>query len=390
MITSPLAVMAILVGVAAFWFWMERVTGWKLFQFMVPLIWIYATPVVLRNVGLLPASSPAYDGFEDYGLPVFIILLLVSVNVGSAFRIMGKGIFVMLLGTAGVVLGAPIGYFVVKGWLAPDAWSGYGMLAGSWIGGTGNMMATKEALGTSEAQAGLAIMADTVIYVGWLPLLLISKNFAEKFNRWAGVAEDRLEKMEAAALAEAVEERPPQIHHVLYLGALALAGAWVAAWLSQALPPVNIPGLGEVISDSTWNVLILSTIGIALSFTPARKIPSSHNLAMGVVYVFVANMGAQADLSEFTQAPAFLAGTAIWILVHGLFCLVGAYLFKVDIHSVAIASAANIGGAASAPVVAAYHRESLVPVSILMALIGYALGNYLAPIAGFLCKLVGG
>ena len=126
-----------------------------------------------------------------------------------------------------------------------------------------------------------------------------------------------------------------------------------------------------------------------LSLTPARRIPGAHNLAMGIVYVFVAGMGARASLAGIGQAPAFLLGAFIWIAIHGAFCLFGAWLFKVDVHSAAIASAANVGGAASAPVVAAAHRESLVPVSILMALIGYAAGNYLAFLAAQLCRFCG-
>jgi uncharacterized membrane protein len=132
---------------------------------------------------------------------------------------------------------------------------------------------------------------------------------------------------------------------------------------------------GDVFSTSTWLVLLVTAGGLGLSFTPARSIPGSHELAMALLYVFVARMGASASLAGLTQAPAFLLGAAIWIIVHGLFCVAGAWLLKVDLHSAAIASAANIGGAASAPVVAAFHRESLVPVSILMALLGYALGN---------------
>jgi uncharacterized membrane protein len=111
---------------------------------------------------------------------------------------------------------------------------------------------------------------------------------------------------------------------------------------------------------------------------------------MALLYVFVARMGASASLEAFAeQAVPFVLGAAIWIVVHGLFCLASARLLHVDIHSVAIASAANIGGAASAPVVAAHHRENLVPASILMALIGYALGNYLAILTGRLAQLVG-
>lgn len=385
MIESPGAVLAVLTGIAAFYFWLEKTTGWKLFQYVVPLIWIYATPMVLRNVGVLPESSATYDVLRQFGLPMFIVLLLLSVDVGAAVRVMGKGVGVMLMGTAGIVLGAPVGYFVVHRWLDPEAWRGFGALAGSWIGGTGNMAAAQAALDTPADQFGLAVLADTVIYVGWLPLLLISKNFAVKFNKWSGVAADRVEKMDRAAALAAKEEKPPTVQHVLYLGAIAAGVTWLAGWLAPLVPEVP-----PVLSTSTWMVLLVSTFGILLSFTPAKDIPSSHNLAMAIVYVFVARMGATASLEGLAQAPAFLLGAAIWICVHGLFCLAGAYLFKVDVHSAAIASAANVGGAASAPVVAAYHRESLVPVSILMALLGYAMGNYLSIVAATLCRWVGG
>lgn len=391
MISSPVGVMTVLVGIAAFFFWLAKATGWRLFKFVVPLIWIYATPLVLRNVGVLPAQSGSYDLLRQYGLPMFIVLLLLSVDVGAAVRIMGRGILVMLMGTAGIVVGAPVGYLAVRHWLDPEAWKGFGALSGSWIGGTGNMAAVAGALGTPPDMFGLAVLADTAIYVGWLPLLLFSKNFAARFNRWTGVEASRLERMEEAAEAHRGdgEERAPEIRHVLYLGFLALAVTWVAKLLAPLLsgfqeaylPPV----VGQIFSGPTWEVLIVSTLGIALSFTRARRIPGSHNLAMGIVYVFVARMGAVASLAGLTQAPAFLLGATIWILIHGAFCLFGAWLFKVDVHSAAIASAANVGGAASAPVVAAHHRESLVPVSILMALIGYAIGNYAALGAAYLC-----
>jgi len=387
MITEPAAVFAVLTGICAFFFWLARTTRWKLFTYLIPLIWIYATPLVLRNVGMLPEESPAYDVMGTYGLPVFITLLLISVNVGAAVRIMGRGILVMLLGTAGIVLGAPVAYFLVHRWLDPEAWRGFGMLAGSWIGGTGNMFAVGGGLETPPEIEGLAILADNAIYVLWLPILLASKGFADRFNRWTGVSGDRLDKIEAAAAAaaESAENRPIEMVHYLYLGTLALAATWAARLLAPMLPE-----LGDVVSTSTWRVLLVTTIGILLSFTPARKLPGSHDLAMAIVYVFVARMGAQANLAGFAQAPAFLLGALIWILIHGLFCLGGAWLLKVDVHSAAIASAANVGGAASAPVVAAYHRESLVPVSILMALLGYAMGNYLAFLTAQLCYWAGG
>lgn len=387
MVTAPAAILAVLAGVAALFFWIEAVTRWKLFNFIPPLLFIYATPLVLSNTGVLPTQSPAYEVLSQYGLPVFITLLLLSVDVAAAVRIMGKGVFVMLLGTAGVIVGAPIGYFVVHRWLSPEAWKGFGALAGSWIGGTGNMAAVAGGLQTPPDVFGLAVLADNVVYVVWLPLLLASKGLADRFNRWARVKADRIERMEAAAAAQAAakSDQPLLMRHLLYLAALALSATAIGSWIASMLPVIE-----PILSTSTWRVLLVTTIGIALSFTPAKRIPRSHEIAMAIVYIFVAGMGARASLEGFAEAPAFLLGAFIWIFIHGLFCLFGAWLFRVDVHSAAIASAANIGGAASAPVVAAYHRESLVPASILMALIGYALGNYGAFIAARLCYWVGG
>ena len=146
----------------------------------------------------------------------------------------------------------------------------------------------------------------------------------------------------------------------------------------------------DVFSESTIRILLITTIALTLSTTAVSKLPNATAIGTALIYVFVAGMGARASLAGFAQAPAFLLGALIWIFIHGAFCVLGAKIFKVDVHSTAIASAANIGAAASAPIVAAFHRPSLVPVSILMALFGYAIGNYLAPIAGHLARLAVG
>ena len=131
---------------------------------------------------------------------------------------------------------------------------------------------------------------------------------------------------------------------------------------------------------------------LAASATPVRRLPGAHPIAMAIIYVYVARIGATMDLgnADFEAMGAFILMAYAWIAIHGLFVLAGAWMFRVDVHTVAIASAANIGGAASAPIVAAHHRESLVPAAILMAMIGYALGNYLAILTGRLGQLIAG
>ncbi len=393
LISSPAGVLAVLCAVAAGFFLLAERSKLRFFDYVPPLIFIYATPVVLNNTGVIPASSPIYSGLSAYALPAFIVLMLIKVNVPAVVRVMGRGVLVMLMGTAGVVVGAVVAYLVVHRWLPDDAWKGYGALAGSWIGGTANLLATSEILGTSEEQVGLAVIADNVIYVVWLPILLASRNFADQFNRWARVPEDRIQSMEAAAELHIEEDRAPKMTEYLYLAAIVATVTWighaVAPGVSSAIGS-NVPALEPVFGETTMRILTITTIALLLSTTPVSTLPNSTALGTMLVYIFVAGMGARASIAGLASAPAFVAGAFIWIAIHGAFCLLGAKLFRVDVHSVAIASAANIGAAASAPIVAAHHRPSLVPVSILMALLGYAMGNYLAPLAGTLAKLAAG
>ena len=400
LISSPAGVMAVLVAVVSFWFWLEKKSAWKVFNFLPPLIFIYASPVLLSNFGLIPFKSEAYDFLRVYGLPIFICLMLLKVDVLGAVRIMGKGVFVMIIGSVGVVLGGVVAYklgqsittpdgFPLQFPLPVDSWKAFGTLAGSWIGGTGNMTATHAALEGTGQHMTLAAAADQMVYLIWLPILLGSKAFAERFNRWMKVPPERIAMMDKAAAAMHQVEEAPKMMHLLYLALIALSFTGISLALSNVLPPVVVGG-ATVISASTWVILLITTFALIASATPAHNLPAAHPIAMAIIYVYVARIGATMDLSDisFATMGAFVAMAYVWIMIHGIFVLFGAWLFRVDVHTLAIASAANIGGAASAPVVAAHHRESLVPAAILMAMIGYALGNYLAILTGRLGQLL--
>jgi uncharacterized membrane protein len=381
LISSPVGVLTVLCGIGAFFFLLEQRTKWKLFNYFPPLIFIYAVPAIMSNTGILTKISPVYDWLSSTVLPLFLVIMLLKVDVASTVRIMGRGIFVMLFGTAGVVLGAPIAFLLVRSRLPDDVWKAFGTLAGSWIGGTGNMAAASEGLQTSGEGFGLAVLGDNLVYIVWLPILLGSKNVSRAFNRFMRVDPKRIQMLESAQNEIEGRQEVVRMRHFLYLLVLGFACTWAAQVLSAKLPE-----FGPVLTAATWKILLITTMGLLLSLTPARRIPASHELAMALVYIFVANMGARADVSGLAgTAGWFILACYVWIAIHGAFCLLGAYLLRVDVHSTAIASAANIGGAASAPVVAAHHNDKLVPVSVLMALIGYAVGNYGAFLAAWLC-----
>jgi uncharacterized membrane protein len=391
LISSPAAILAVLAGVTSLFFMLEKKTAWKLFEFFPPLIFIYVVPVFLSNTGVMPSKSPVYDFMGANLLPVFLTVMLLDVDLLATIRVMGKGIFVMLLGTLGVVIGAPLSFLLVQHGLGPEAWKGFGALAGSWIGGTGNMLAMAQMVELDEASVmyGYAVIADNAVYLIWLPIMLGSRNLASKFHKFTKVAPERLEEMEKAAKSLTVDKGPLEMRHLLYLLFFGFLVTALATWISGQLPPVYLGFERPLISASTYKILLVTIMGVSLSFTRASKIPGTRPLSMALVYLFVARMGAKADLSDISMAVFwFLLGAYVWIFIHGIFLLGAARLFKVDVHTAAIASAANIGGAASAPIVAAYHRPALVPVSILMAMLGYAIGNPAAFLAATLCRLI--
>jgi uncharacterized membrane protein len=217
LITSPVGILTILAGVCAFFFMLEKKTGWKVFNYFPPLLFIYLLPLVFSNTGLMANESPVYGWMSDVILPMFLTIMLLDVDIRAASRVMGKGVFVMLLGTAGVIIGAPIGYWIVKSGLDPEAWKGFGSLAGSWIGGTGNMAAVTDGLGTSGKHFGLAVLADNFVYMFWLPLMLGSKNLAKRFNKFTGVSDERVKAMKKAASELTLDKGKPEMRHFLYL-----------------------------------------------------------------------------------------------------------------------------------------------------------------------------
>ncbi|MGD9126408.1 MAG: DUF819 family protein [Planctomycetia bacterium] len=332
-------------------------------------------------------SSPVYEQIDKLVLPLFIVFMLLDVDIVAAVRVMGRGLLILLFGSAGVIIGAPIALLCVKHGLGEDAWQSFGVLAASFIGGSGNMGALKEMVEASPDAVGLAIFADAIICVIWIPFLIASKNYAKWFNRFTKVDPRRMEILEQKSDDFSVKKGPLKMQHILYLLFLGWGITWLATWLASYLSG-SLPA-NPVLTESTWKILLITTFGIALSTTKARTIPGSHEIAIAMVYLYVASMGAQAKLDKLAdEAPWFLLGAFILIIFHGLSCVIGAKILRVDLSSTAIASTANIGGAATAPIVAAYHNEKLIPMSILMALIGYAISNYGALIAAHLCQWV--
>jgi len=376
--------MAVILMVPVIFIWLERTTGWKVFNYLPAIIWIFLTPVFLSNFGVIPRQSPIYDTFKSFAVPLFIVLMLLDINIKEAMKVAWRGAVVLVIGSVGVVVGAVVAFVLFRSNLPPNSWSGFGALAGSWIGGTGNLAAVAESLATPDEQVGLVVIVDNFVYLAYFPLILVCKRWAKPFNRWTGVSQAQLDHFTEAT--QQVERKTHEVHFrdILTLIGWAFVAMLAANWISTLIPP-----LPPVLTQRTWALLLVTTFGILMSGTKLREVPGTEPLAMAFVYIYMTMIGASADLRELGGGQFFLIAGFMTITIHLVFVLVGAKIMKLDVSMAAVASVAAVGGAASAPVAAGYHREELVPISIMLALIGYALGNYLGVATAYLCNMLG-
>jgi uncharacterized membrane protein len=378
---DPVGVMAVITMIPVFFLWLERKTRWKVFDFLPAIIWIFLAPIFLSNLDVIPRSSPVYSHYKSWAVPMFIVLMLLDINIRATLKVAWRGIGVLVLGAIGIVVGATVAFYLFKSGLPDGSWSGFGALAGSWIGGTGNLAAVAESLETPGEMVGFVVLVDNFVYVLYFPVILSCKRWAKQFNNFTGVSEEMMQQV-----AQSIAEVEKKSHEVHFRDLLTLLGWGFSAILLANLVAKILPAVPPVLTEKTWAMLLVTTFGIVLSSTPLRKIPGSEPLAMTFVYISMTMIGASADLRNLGGVYFFLIAGVICIVIHFAFIILGAKLFKVDVSMAAVASVAAVGGAASAPIAAGYHREELVPVSIMLALIGYGLGNYLGVLTAQICQ----
>lgn len=390
--TGTVGVMTAIIMVPVFFLWLERTTKWKIFDFLPAIIWIFLTPIFLSNfsvlpfanVNIIPKSSGVYTGFKEFAVPMFIVLMLLDINIREALRVAWRGIGVLVVGALGITVGVATSFHLFRWGLQADMWSGFGALAGSWIGGTGNLAAVAESLATPPEQIGIVVLVDNFVYLVYFPIILTCKRWAPAFNRFTKVSQEQIDHI--TQLGADIEKKTHEVHFrdVLTLLGFAFLAILTSNWLATLLPE-----LPPVMTEKTWAMLLVTTFGIILSATKLKDVPGTEPLSMSLVYIYMTMMGAGADLSQLGGAQWFLVAGFVAIAIHFAVVVVAARIFRVDVSMAAVASVACVGGAASAPVAAGYHREELVPISIMLALVGYALGNYLGVLTGWLCQLGG-
>ena len=373
MITNGFTYVAVLLLLAAVLVTLEKNTGWKFFKFVPAVVLLYLLSMVLCTLGVwdMAETKPAYSALKNSMTYAMIFTMLLRCDIRKIIKLGPKMLLGFFTAAITIMVGFVVAFVLMKGVIGPDAWMGLGALCGSWLGGSGNMVAVQAALDISEADMGYALVIDSIDYSLWVMFLLWVIQLAPQFNKWTKADTKLLDEVSSKLADDAkLNTKPITFQSMILLIGVALTvsalGQNVGKSLNGALP---------FLDKATWTVLFITILGLVAAVSPLGKVAGSAEVSNLLLYTVIALLASRASLLELADAPAWILTGFIILAIHGVLLLAFSKLFKLDMFTAAVASLANIGGTASAPVLAGSYAGSLVPVGILMALLGYVIGT---------------
>ncbi len=358
----------------------------KYFGFLPAVFWIYFLPMLISSAGLIDAKSPLYSLVTTYGLPASLFLLLLGVDLKSIAQLGRTALLMFLAGSLGIMLGTTLSFAIFRPFVEDVFWMGFGALSGSWTGGSANMVAVKEALGTPDDVFLPMVVVDTIVPYVWMGLLVVASTGQAAFDRWNRSDRSVLDHIHSRISNLSGNTRVVlNGKNILTLAALAFAVSMGLHYVSAALPVIE-----GVISAFTWTIILVSAAGLAGSLTPLRRCEAMGSTKIGyyLLYFVLTTIGAKASIAHLQASGILIVAGAMIVLVHAAFLLLAARLLKAPMMLAATASQANIGGVASAPVVAEVYQPGLGSIGLLMAILGNIIGTYLGIFVGQVCRII--
>ena len=387
MIKDPNAIFIYIVSLIGLIHYLKSISALeKVFKYAPPIIWIYFLPMLSSGIGVIPTASPLYSWTSKYLLPPALILLLLSSNIKILSTLGSKAIGTMLFGTLGIVLGGPISLLIFGSFLPEDAWMGLAALSGSWIGGSANMVAIGKSIGTSDNLFGNMIVIDTVVGYGWMGIVILISGHQKRIDKWNNADTRIIDELNIKMNTEDLK-RPTSFNDLLTIVVVSLFFGLFSLELGKL-----IPDLGKVITSFGWTIILVSLIGISLSFTRLSELNNVGASHVGnlFLYILLGTIGAKANITQIADLPYYIAVGVLWIFIHAIILFFGGRLLKAPMFLIATSSQANIGGVVSAPIIATVYKKSLAPVGLLMGVIGNIIGIYAGLFTAWLLSLVGG
>ena len=407
MISNDAVVFGILMIVLGFVFYTSnlRSSFWKKFYTFFPVILLcYFIPSLLNTTGIVsPEKSNLYFVASRYLLPTSLVLLTLSVDLKEISKLGSKALIMFFTGTVGIIIGGPIAIIIVKN-LFPNLVSinpeelarGMTTIAGSWIGGGANQTAMKEVFNVDGELFSKMVTVDVLVGNAWLAVLLIGVGKTVFIDKFLGAdsssVESVKEKIEKYNLSIA---RIPDLKELIYVLTIGFGITGISHLIADNIAPYllnNFPILEKysLTSSFFWLIVMATTFGIILSFTRLRDLEGVGASKIGsiFIYILVATIGLQMNLFTVFDNPGLFLIGLIWISVHVILLFIVAIFIKAPYFFVAVGSQANVGGAASAPVVASAFHPSLAAVGVLLSVLGYAVGTYAAYLCGIIMQSI--
>lgn len=383
---------------------------WKKFYSVVPaLLMCYLIPAIFNSLGIIDdGSSQLYFVASRYLLPASLVLMTLSIDLRAIFNLGPKALIMFFTGTVGIIIGGPLAILLISvfspetvGGVGPDAvWRGLSTLAGSWIGGGANQAAMLEIYEYNPDLYGGMVLVDIVVANLWMAIILMGVGRSDKIDSWLKADTSAITdlKTRVANYAESVT-RNPSLQDLMIMLGLGFGAVGFAHWGADEISAYLISNF-EVFSDNKsslasfassffWIVSIATAIGIALSFTSFKTYEGAGASKIGSVfiYILVATIGMKMDLTMVFENPGLIAIGLVWMAIHAGLLILIAKLIRAPYFFLSVGSQANVGGAASAPVVAAAFHPSLATVGVLLAVFGYVVGTYGAILCTILMQL---
>jgi uncharacterized membrane protein len=403
---TVLGIISIMLGLVFYTFNSEK-PFWNKFYSIVPMVLVcYFLPSLLNTFGVIDGEkSQLYYVASRYLLPACLVLLTLSVDLKATTSLGSKAIILFLTGTLGIVIGGPIALLIVASFIpellgvtGPEAvWRGMTTVAGSWIGGGANQAAMKEIYSAGDQIFSAMVTVDVIIANLWMAVLLIMAAKSKTIDQRTGANTSAITQLkENVERFHAKHGRIPSLADIVIIVAIGLGVTGFAHLFADIVTPyfvAHFPGwnIYSFHNKFFWIIVFASTVGVALSFTKARQLEGAGASKIGSVflYILIATIGMKMDVRMIVDAPIYFIIGVIWMIIHAGLMLVVAKLIKAPVFYMAVASQANVGGAASAPIVASAFHPSLAPVGVLLAVLGYTVGTYMAWICGQILQAIG-
>ena len=389
MITDGFLFISLLIAIAAILVYLDKARGLPVFRYVTGFVFLYLIAALLNTVGVF-GESDSIDavggGVKDALLPAMIMLLLFQCDVRKIIKLGPKLLLTYAATAVSIMLGFVITFAVLKGVLDAEAWKGLAALAASWTGGSANMAAVQGILNPPENIFGHVLIVDTIVYSVWLLVMFSSVGISDKFNAWTKADTSALSSR-AASTGEggeksSADEEKMDLVALFRVLAIGLFGSALATVIGGKLPEI-----GVVVNSTTWTILIVSIVGLIIGSTKYGKMAGASDVAYIMLYIIIGVIAAGSDFTSLVEAPIYLLAGLMVVTIHFVLMIIYAKLTKTELFSLAVASTANIGGVASAPVVAGAFNRELVPVGVLFALIGAFAGTFFGLAAGQVMSL---